>query len=146
MTDAATKTPLTERIKISFGEYTITPDYTKFDYAKEKNIEEKNITKMHTCTIDKRALFPVIKDQLCGLQLDMNQNKNVVVTGMKFLSPFNNTQLRTGWTILGIQGITDFESAEQAEEIIKASTGKVSIVAAKMENGQFVEFVGKDKF
>jgi predicted metalloprotease with PDZ domain len=93
------------------------PDYNKFDLCKDNNVPEEDVRRMHSAIVEKKSflnlnkVIPAQRDPMLGLQLDQQEDGTIVVTGMKLLSPFQNTRLEVGYTIACINGITGLEGS-----------------------------------
>jgi len=124
------------------------PKYNKFDFVKEKNVPEEDVRRIHSAIVKKKAflnlnkIIPAQRDPLLGLQLDQKEDGTVVVTGMKLLSPFQDTRLETGFTIICVNGITGpWESPEQCGDVIKNAEDEVHLIYADLKDGHFMEFI-----
>lgn len=88
------------------------PDYNKFDLVKDSKIPEEDVRRIHSAVVEKNSflglnkIIPAQRDPMLGLQLDQKEDGSVVVTGMKLLSPFQETRLEVGSTIACINGIS----------------------------------------
>lgn len=70
----------------------------------------------------------------------MSDEKRIIVTGMKILSPFCKTRLEVGMTIFAINGVFEFENVEQAEQVVDEAPDIVTIIAGEMKDGLLTEF------
>jgi predicted metalloprotease with PDZ domain len=124
------------------------PNYTKFDLVKDCKIPEADVRRIHSGKVSKKSflglnkIIPAQRDPLLGLQLDQKEDGTVVVTGMKLLSPFQETRLEVGFTIICINGIHGpWESAEACGKVIADAEDEVHIIFADLKDGHFMEFV-----
>lgn len=128
------------------------PKYNKFDLCKDKNVPEEDVRRIHSAIVEKKSflnlknVIPAHRDPMLGLQLDQKEDGTIVVTGMKLLSPFQETRLEVGFTIACINGITGpWASAEAAEQVIKDAENEVHLIFADLKDGHFMEFVSFNK-
>jgi hypothetical protein len=124
------------------------PKYNKFDFCKDHKIPDEDVRRMHSAIVKKKSflglnkVIPAQRDPLLGLQLDQKEDGTVVVTGMKLLSPFQDTRLEVGYTIACVNGISGpWASAEALEQVIKDAEDEVHIIYADLKDGHFMEFV-----
>lgn len=102
---------------------------------------------MHSGKVSKKSflglnkIIPAQRDPLLGLQLDQKEDGTIVVTGMKLLSPFQETRLEVGYTILCVNGIKGpWESAEACGKVIADAEDQVHVIFADLKDGHFMEF------
>jgi len=111
------------------------PTYTKFDYQKAKGISDDDVGLMHTVTVNKKE--SILDDELCGIQLELLQDdKSITVKQVSERSPFHSTPLLVGSTVFCINGEFDFESAEQAERVIREENELVTVICGNVKDGR----------
>lgn len=119
--------------------YTTNFDYSKKDYVAEKELDPEQLKRIHTAICEKQPSFklpaigvklntpkmtPARRDPMCGLQLDIEADGRIIVTGMKLMSSFQDSRLKVGDTLLAINGVTDYKTVAEAEKIITEAENK----------------------
>ena len=108
---------------------------------------DEDVRRIHSAIVEKKSflglnkLIPAQRDPMLGLQLDQKEDGSVVVTGMKLLSPFQDTRLDVGFTIVCVNGISGPWTLEECEKAIKDAENEVHVIFADLKDGHFMEFV-----